>query len=37
MDYPDKVLGIKVVYENVEFQHLPNLYPQGIIAYRRWQ
>lgn len=24
MDYLDKVLGIKVVYENVEFQHLPN-------------
>jgi len=24
MEYLDKVLGIKVVYENVEFKHLPN-------------
>ena len=24
MKYLDKVLGIKVTYENVEFKHLPN-------------
>ena len=24
MEYLDKVLGVKVTYENVEFKHLPN-------------
>ena len=24
MEYLDKVLGVKVIYEDVEFKHLPN-------------
>ena len=33
MEYLDKVLGVKVTYEDVEFKHLPDFIAQGI-AYR---
>ena len=30
MEYLDKVLGVKVTYDDVEFKHLPNFYSHKV-------